>query len=108
MTAERHLIARMLRDEDLAYRMMDMLGDTPFHFDEHQAILTYLFGFYEEGNQADPSIFINFLPDKKLRTIVTEIEMMAINSEYSEHELRDYVSHVLKQPKIVNDKRKAS
>ena len=45
MTAERHLIARMLQEEELAYRIMDMLGDIPFHFDEHQAILTYLLGY---------------------------------------------------------------
>ena len=78
----------------------------PFHFDEHQAILTYLLGYYGEGNQADPSMFLNYLPDKKLRTIVTEIEMIAMNSEYSERELRDYVNHVLKQPKLLMIKEK--
>lgn len=106
MTAERHLIARMLQEEELAYRIMDMLGDIQFHFDEHQAILTYLLGYYGEGNKADPSMFINYLPDKRLRTIVTEIEMKEINSEYSERELRDYVDHVLKQPKLLMIKEK--
>ncbi|MBS4176306.1 DNA primase [Lederbergia citrea] len=104
--AERQLIARMLRDEELAYRIMEMLGDTSFHFDEHQAILTYLFGYYEEGNSPDPSLFLNYLPDKKLRTIVTEIEMLAIDNEYSEQELRDYVNFVLKHPKMLMIKEK--
>ncbi|MBS4194711.1 DNA primase [Lederbergia citri] len=106
LVAERQLLARMLRDEDLAYRIMEMLGDTTFHIDEHQAILTYLFGYYEEGNRPDPSLFLNYLPDKKLRTIVSEIEMLAINDEYSEKELEDYVSYVLKQPKLLMIKEK--
>lgn len=106
IAAERHLIARMLRDADVAYRVREMLGDTPFYYDEHQAILTYLFGFYEDGNAPDSSNFLNILPDKKLRTIVTEVEMMAISDEYSEQELRDYVSHVLKYPKMLMIKEK--
>ncbi|MCR2820422.1 DNA primase [Lederbergia panacisoli] len=106
VAAERQLIARMLREEDLAYRVIEMLGDTTFHIDEHQAILTYLFGYYEEGNKPDPSLFLNYLPDKKLRTIVSEIEMLAMNHEYSEKEVRDYVSHVLKQPKLLMIKEK--
>jgi len=106
VAAERQLIARMLRDEDLAYRIIEMLGDTTFHIDEHQAILTYLFGYYEEGNKPDPSLFLNYLPDKKLRAVVSEIEMLAMNHEYSEKEVRDYVSHVLKQPKLLMIKEK--
>ncbi|MBW8348140.1 DNA primase [Bacillus sp. IITD106] len=106
LVAERQLLARMLRDDDLAYRIMEMLGDTTFHIDEHQAILTYLFGYYEEGNRPDPSLFLNYLPDKKLRTIVSEIEMLAINHEYSEKELEDYVSYVLKHPKLLMIKEK--
>ncbi|MCJ8006858.1 DNA primase [Lederbergia wuyishanensis] len=106
LVAERQLIARMLRDEDLAYRIIEMLGEATFHIDEHQAILTYLFGYYEEGNSPDPSLFLNYLPDKKLRAIVSEIEMLAINHEYSEKELNDYVSHVLKHPKLLMIKEK--
>ena len=70
-----------------------------------QSLPTYL-AIYEEGNQADSSLFLNYLPDKKLRTIVAEIEMQAINTEYSERELRDYVNHVLKYPKMLMIKEK--
>ena len=105
-SAERQLIARMLRDEGLAYQIIEMLGETTFHYDEHQAILTYLFGYYEEGNKADPNLFLNYLPDKKLRTLVTEIEMLSINDEYSDEELNDYISHVLKYPKMLMIKEK--
>ncbi|WP_230200081.1 DNA primase [Bacillus niameyensis] len=104
--AERRLIGRMLQDEELVYRIMDMLGDTPFHYDDHQAILTYLIRYYEEANSPDSGLFLQYLPDSKLRRIVSEIEMLSINDEYSEKELNDYVSHVLKHPKMLMIKEK--
>lgn len=106
INAERHLIARMLRDEELANRVTAMLGDAAFYNDEHQAIMTYLFGYYEDGNPPDPIMFLNHLPDKKLRRIVTEIEMMPINEEITDQELKDYVEHVLKYPKLLMIKEK--
>src|SRR5690606_39777694 len=51
--AERNLLARMLHDEEITYKVVEMLGDTPFQYDEHQAILTYLVGYYEAGNIPD-------------------------------------------------------
>ncbi|HLU23843.1 DNA primase [Lederbergia graminis] len=104
--AERNLLARMLHDEEITYKVVEMLGDTPFQYDEHQAILTYLVGYYEAGNIPDLSLFINYLPDKKLRTIVTEIEMHDLNHDYNEKEIRDYVSHVLKHAKLLMIKKK--
>ncbi|MEK3890698.1 DNA primase [Bacillus sp. FSL K6-3431] len=106
IAAERQLIARMLQDEAITYRVIEMLGETPFFYDEHQAILTYLCGYYEEGNHPDSSNFLHFLPDKKLRTIVAEIEMLSIDHEHTEQELRDYVNHVLKYPKMLMIKEK--
>ncbi|RST73845.1 DNA primase [Siminovitchia acidinfaciens] len=108
LTAERLLLARMLRDEETAYRIMAMLENHSFFFDEHQAIITYLFGYYAEGNQPDPLLFLDYLPDKKLRAIVTEIEMMVIDSEESEQELKDCVNYVLKHAKMLMIKEKQS
>ena len=82
------------------------MGDGTFHYDEHQAIVTYLLGYYEEGNKPDSSLFMNYLPDLKLKKIVSEIEMLAVDLEYSEKELNDYVSHVLKYPKLLMIKEK--
>lgn len=104
--AERHLIARMLRDEEVAYRVMDMLDGQTFHLEEHQAIITYLLGYFEEGNKPDPSLFLHFLPNKNLRAIVTEIEMMTVDHEYTEQELKDCVNHVLKHGKMLMIKEK--
>ncbi|MBS4209083.1 DNA primase [Bacillus sp. FJAT-50079] len=106
LAAERQLIARMIYDDEIAYRVIEMLGDTSFYYDEHQAILTYLFGYYEQGNRPDPSMFVHFLPDKRLRAIVTEIDMLSADIEFNEQELRDYVGHVLKHPKLLMIKEK--
>ncbi|RWR15143.1 DNA primase [Siminovitchia fortis] len=108
LTAERMLLARMLRDEEAAYRIMEMLGNQPFYYDEHQAIITYLLSYYAAGNDPDPLLFLDHLPDKKLRAVVTEIEMMAVDSEDSEQELKDCVNYVLNHAKLLMIKEKQS
>jgi DNA primase len=96
----------MLRDDQLAYRINEMLQGSTFHFDEHQAVFTYLLGFYEDGNEPSASSFLNYLSDQKLRRVVTNIEMMPLNAEISEGELEDYVKQVLKQHKMLKIKEK--
>jgi DNA primase len=104
--AERCLLAHMLRDDQLAYRINEMLQGSTFHFDEHQAVFTYLLGYYEDGNEPSASSFLNYLSDEKLRRVVTNIEMMPLNAEISEGELEDYVKQVLKQHKMLKIKEK--
>lgn len=105
-TAERRLLAHMLRSSDAAYKVRQLLGGTAFHIDEHQAILTYLLAFYEEGNEPDTSQFLDGIQDSRLRKVVTEIEMMPLNEEQAERELEDYVRHVLDYPKWLKIKEK--
>ncbi|MED1205106.1 DNA primase [Heyndrickxia acidicola] len=104
--AERCLLAHMLRDDQLAFKINDMLQGSTFHYDEHQAVFTYLLGYYEDGNEPSASSFLNYLPDEKLRRVVTNIEMMSLNLEISEGELEDYVKQVLKQHKMLKIKEK--
>jgi DNA primase len=106
--AERILIARMMRDQKTAYKVMELLGGQSFHYEEHQAIITYLLGYFEDGHHPDPALFLQCLPDRRLRSIVTEIEMMAIDGEYTEEELKDCVKHVLKHGKMLMIKEKLS
>lgn len=106
LTAERHLLARMFESEDTAYRIMDMLDNQPLANEEHQAILTYLLGYYSEGNAPEPLAFLDFLPDKKLRSIVAEIQMRSADTEKSEQELKDCVNYVLKHAKMLMIKEK--
>jgi DNA primase len=105
-TAERRLIAHMMKNPDICFKVQDLLEGNSFNLDEHQAIITYLYGFYEEGNEADSSGFIQFLPDSRLRGIVSEIGMMAVSDECSEQELIDYVNQVLKHQKMLTIKEK--
>lgn len=93
-TAERRLIAHMLNNAEVAYKVQDLLQGKVFNIDEHQAIITYLLGYYEQGGASDPSLFINYLNDDQLKRIVADIEMMSINEEISDQELRDYIKQV--------------
>ncbi|MCA1054868.1 DNA primase [Rossellomorea aquimaris] len=105
-TAERRLIAYMLKDPNTAYKVQDLLGGSHLNIDEHQAIITYLLGYYEEGMPPGASSFIGYLPDERLRRIVSEIEMMSISDECTEQELMDYVQSVLKHQKMLKIKEK--
>ena len=104
--AEETLLALMLHDRELAFRIQKMLGENQMIVDDHQAIITYLFAFYEEDHEADTSLFLHFLPDPNLRKIVTEIEMMTYNHDPSEQELHDYVHQITKYQKLLVIKEK--
>jgi DNA primase len=104
--AERRLIAHMLRDRDMAYKVQDLLQGNTFNIDEHQAIITYLIGFYEEHVKPDSSAFLTYIQDENLRRIVVDIEMMSINEEISNQELTDYIKQVLNYQKLLKIKEK--
>ena len=106
LKAEETLLALMLHDREMAYRIQKMLDGMEMNHDDHQAIITYLFAFYEEGHEADASLFLHFLPDVNLRKIVTEIEMMDFHHEPSEQELLDYVNQISKYKQLMVIKEK--
>jgi DNA primase len=105
-TAERRLIAHMLKDRDIAYKIQDLLQGNTFNTDEHQAIITYLIGFYEDHMNPDSSAFLTYIQDENLRRIVADIEMMSINDELSNQELTDYIKQVLNYQKLLKIKEK--
>lgn len=105
-TAERRMIFHMMRDADVAYKVQDMLAGSTFNIDEHQAIITYLFAYYEKGHDPDPGAFLNYLQDNKLKRVVADIEMMALNEEISDQELSDYIKQVLNYQKMLKIKEK--
>jgi DNA primase len=104
--AERRLIYHMMRDPNIAYKVQDMLMGHTFNVDEHQAIITYLYGYYENELEPNSSDFMNFITDDKLKRIVANIEMMSLNEELSEQELTDYINQVLKHQKMLKIKEK--
>ncbi|MCM2531609.1 DNA primase [Neobacillus pocheonensis] len=105
-TAERRLIAHMLKNRDVAFKVQDLLKGNTFNIDEHQAIITYLFGFYEDHLNPDSSAFLTYIQDDNLRRMVANIEMMSINEEMSNQELTDYIKQVLNYQKMLKIKEK--
>lgn len=104
--AERLLIFHMLKDPDVAFKVQELLHGHTFNIDEHQAIITYLFGFYEDHPEPDPSAFLNDIQDDKLRRTVVDIEMMSANDELTDQEIADYLKQVLNYPKLLMIKAK--
>ncbi|KAB7670062.1 DNA primase [Bacillus sp. B1-b2] len=105
-TAEKHLLAHMLRSEDVSYKVQVSLQGKTFNIDEHQAIFTYLLAYYESGQSSDTSSFMNFIDDPDLQRIVAEIEMMEVNEEVSEIEISDYIKQVINYEKQLEIKTK--
>ncbi|MBO1512282.1 DNA primase [Metabacillus bambusae] len=104
-TAERMLIGHMLRSKDFAEKVLERLG-LQFNIEEHKAIVTYLYGFYEEGNEENVSSFLSRLPSPDLQHIVSNIAMITLNTEVSEQELSDYIKQVLNHQKMLMIKEK--
>ncbi|MGM9927633.1 MAG: DNA primase [Bacillus sp. (in: firmicutes)] len=106
INAEYRLIAHMMQSKETAYKIKHFLGDTVLNIDDHQAIITYLFGYYEESEEPDTSLFLTYIPDPQLRRIVSEIQMMSVSPEPTDQELKDYIGVVLKQQKMLRIKEK--
>lgn len=105
--AERFLIAYMLRDRDIAEKVQDQL-QAEFNIEEHQAIITYLYAFYEEGHEPDISTFLTRIHDENLKRIVTDIAMISVEEEVTDSVLSDYVKQVLNHKKLSMIKEKES
>lgn len=100
--AEKYLLAHMLHDPVITEKIRDELGAS-FNIDEHKIIATHLYAYYEEGNPADVSLFINRLGEQELQQMAIDIAMMPIDSEIGERELRDYVDVIRTQSGSKND-----
>lgn len=106
INAELKLLAHMMQSKETAYKIKHLLGNILLNIDEHQAIMTYLFGYYEQSEEPDISLFLSFVPDQQLRKIISQIQMMSVTPEPSDQELKDYISVVLKQQKMLMIKEK--
>ncbi|WP_053219141.1 DNA primase [Virgibacillus senegalensis] len=88
--AEKQLIAYMLNNPSIAEKVKDELGGS-FNVEQHQVIVTYLYAYYEEGNGADVSQFLERLPDPSIQSSVVQIAMMPIHQDISDREINDYI-----------------
>ncbi|ADU29878.1 DNA primase [Evansella cellulosilytica] len=96
--AERILIAHMLKNNSVANQVQRKVGGA-FNIDEYQAIAAHLFSYYADGFEPNPSSFIEYLEDDKLKRITSELAMMTITEEMSEQELADYIKQIKNYPK---------
>ena len=97
--AERFLIAHMLQDETVAIQVQNRLGSN-FNIENHQVIVTYLYGYYEEGNEPNVSFFIERLPDESLRQLATSLALLPINNTLSEEALNDYIKVITSEHNV--------
>ncbi|TQS74567.1 DNA primase [Ornithinibacillus gellani] len=88
--AERQLIAYMLQDASIADKVQREIG-VDFNIEMHKVIATYLYAFYEEGKDADVSLFIERLTDETHRKYISEIAMIPIYGEITDKEINDYI-----------------
>jgi DNA primase len=103
--AERHLLAHMLQDRDIARKVQEELQSF-FHIEKHSEIIVHLYAYYEEGNEPDVSKFLDWLPNDDLRSKVTEIANMTISPHLSDKEFQDYVRAIKNRSKELEIKEK--
>lgn len=94
--AERHLIAHMLQDAYVADRVQNRLGAS-FNIEDHQVLVTYLYAYYEEGNEPNVSRFVERLNDESIKHLAAELALIPINEEMSDQELDDYIRAVKRE-----------
>ncbi|MGM8214138.1 DNA primase [Bacillaceae bacterium W0354] len=97
--AERFLIAHMLQDPYVTERVQNRIGAT-FNIEEHQVLVTYLYAYYEEGNDPDVSRFIERLPDESIKRIVTNIALTPISGSLTDAELEDYIKAIVHEHEV--------
>lgn len=95
--AERKLIAYMIQDQYIAEKVQNEL-EVSFNVDEHKIIATHLYAFYEEGQPANVSFFIDRLRDDSIRQLVIELSMISsVAAEISDEEINDYIEIIRSQ-----------
>jgi DNA primase len=100
--AERNLLAHMLHNPMITEKIRDELGAS-FNIDEHKIIATYLYAYYEEGNPADISMFIDRLEDQPLRETAIDLAMSPVDTDIGEKELQDYIRIIRAQSGSMSD-----
>src|SRR5699024_317029 len=91
--AERMLLAHMLKHTHLIESIQQKLSGR-FNDEKHKIIHTHLYALYEEQNEIDTSALIDRIHDEDIKKIVSEIAMMSVNEEISDHEINDYVDTI--------------
>jgi DNA primase len=96
--AERKLLSVIMEDREVAAYVQEHLADQ-FHVEAHAAIAAYLYAYYAQDNQPDPSRFIARLQDENLIHIASAILMTESGSGIHAQVIDDYIREIKKYPK---------
>jgi DNA primase len=96
--AERKLLTVMMEDREVAIYVQEHLADQ-FHVEAHAAIAAYLYAYYAQGNEPDPSRFITRLEDESLVNIASAMLMTETGSGIHAQVIDDYIREIKKFPK---------
>lgn len=96
MKAERHLIAYMFKYPYIVEKVQQEIG-VGFNIEAHSVIATHLYGLFEEYGQINISQLLDKIGDEQIKTIATNIAMIAVNEDVSEREIDDYITSIQKE-----------
>lgn len=88
--AERRLIAHMMYSKDVAMQVEEEIGAS-FQFEIYQAIAAHLYGYYADGFEPEPALFLERIQDADVRNTAAELSMKQLEDDVSEQVLVDYI-----------------
>ncbi|MFP7493608.1 DNA primase [Terribacillus saccharophilus] len=95
-TAEKQLLAHMLRTAAIADKVQEELGAS-FITEQIQVAATHLYAFYEEGHDADVSQFVSTLSDPALQQLIIQTAMLPVTEDISDQEIGDYIRTIKRE-----------
>ncbi|MFB4211851.1 DNA primase [Shouchella sp. JSM 1781072] len=103
--AERMLLAHMLQDEEMIWRVTERL-ESGFNIDEHGALYAYLLSFVSQHPEKGINDFIESLEDQNLAKLAAYLLMQDIKIDCTDDELHDYIKKIEQYPKLLQIKEK--
>ncbi|MFD2612760.1 DNA primase [Paenibacillus gansuensis] len=95
--AERRLLAMMIHDSEVADYVQQRLGDQ-FNVEAHAALAAYLYAYYAQGKEPDPSKYMSTLQDDQLERAASGILMLEFDPSPDFQVIDDYIKEVQKFP----------
>lgn len=93
--AERHLLFVMMHDRDIAELVRERLGES-FNDEAHAALAAYLYAYYAQGFEPDPSRYMASLQNDELERLASSILMTESDQGINDRVIDDYVKQIHK------------
>ncbi|ANE47329.1 DNA primase [Paenibacillus swuensis] len=102
--AERKLLAMMIHDAEVAEYVQPRLGDQ-FNVEVHAALAAYLYAYYAQGKEPDPSKYMSTLQDDLLERAASGILMLEFDHGAVFQVIDDYIREIKKFPRMAASER---